>query len=211
MISGAPGRRRRARIVAATAVAVLAAAGCSSVGRGAPATRAVGSTTSTGAGSTTTSPPTLPSVGPTLAITPTTISPPGPVGTSVYLPATGQSAATQVTLLKVVDPAPGADQFAVPVAGGRFVAAQFRITTASDSATLDAGADTVLDDSQGNLYSPTNANVTGCSAFGTNALSPGSTSTGCLTFEIPVDAAVSEITFTPSGEFGSVSAEWLVP
>jgi len=129
----------------------------------------------------------------------------------VYLPATGQDPATQVTLQTVVDQAQGADQFAAPVAGGRLVGARFTITIASDSAPLDISGDAILDDVHGNLYSPIDANIAGCPAFGPAALSPGSTTTGCLTFEVPADVVLSEITFTPHGQFGNVSAEWLIP
>ena len=148
-------RANRAAAVAVTAgLALSGLAGC-----GATTQSATGSTTS--ASATTAAPSsTLPLTGATLAVTPTTIQPPGHVGDTVQVPAAGQNPPAQVTLVKVVDPAQGADRFSQPVSGGRFVGVQLRITLGGTAPQfLDVNSDTVLADANGNLYQPIDANL----------------------------------------------------
>jgi hypothetical protein len=201
-------RANRAAAVAVTAglaLSGLAACGASTQG-------ATGSTTSTATASTAAS-TTRPLTNPTLAVTPTTILPPAHVGGTVQVPAADPSPPAQVTLVKVVDPAQGADRFAQPVSGGRFVGVQLRITLGGTAPRfLDVNSDTVLDDTSGNLYQPTNANLVNCPAFNLGpTVSPGASVLGCVTFQVGFDARVAAITFTPGGPFSNVSAEWVVP
>lgn len=144
-------------------------------------------------------------------MTPTTISPPSHVGDTVTLPATVTSEAEQVKLLRVVDPAQGADQFATPVGTGRFVAVQLQITDSGMSTTQEFPAfDTIVEDGRSTPYLPTSANVRNCPAFGTNPnISPGHSITGCVTFQLAASTPIADITFTPGGaQFGTVTAEW---
>jgi len=115
--------------------------------------------------------------------------------------------------VQVVDPAQGADQFATPVSGGRFIGVQLRITLGGDTpSVLDANGDTILDDSQGNLYQPVDANLVSCPAFNLGTfVSPGKTVLGCLSFQVATDTKIAELTFTLGGQFGNVSAEWTIP
>jgi hypothetical protein len=73
----------------------------------------------------------------------------------------------------------------------------------------DPAGDALIEDSQDNLYSPRPANLSSCPNFPANLTSDSSGSlTGCLTFEVATDALISDVLFTPSGQFGSVTAEW---
>ena len=201
-------RANRAAVVVVTAgLALSGLAACGATTQGASGPTTSSSVTSSVASST------LPLTGATLAVTPTTISPPAHVGGTVQVPASGGNPPAQVTLVKVVDPAQGADRFAQPVSGGRFVGAQLRIVLGGTAPQfLDVTSDTVLRDANGNLYQPTNANLVNCPAFNLGStVSPGATVTGCVTFQVGFDARVSEITFTPGGPFGNVSADWVVP
>jgi hypothetical protein len=201
-------RANRAAAVAVTAgLALSGLAGC-----GATTQSGTGSTTS--ASATTAAPSTtLPLTSASLAVTPTTIQPPGHVGDTVQVPAAGQNPPAQVTLVKVVDPAQGADRFSQPVSGGRFVGVQLRITLGGTAPQfLDPNSDTILTDANGNLYQPIDANLVSCPAFNLGAtVSPGTAVLGCVTFQVGFDAKVKEITFTPGGAFGNVSADWVVP
>lgn len=128
------------------------------------------------------------------------------------LPALDTNPQALVTVTKVIDPAQAADQ-STPMTGGRLVAVQLRMTLGGPlRVSLDPTGDVLLDDAQGNLYVPIDTNIANCPALNFGAtISPGSTVAGCVTFQLDSNATVSEITFTPGGQFGSVSAEWLVP
>ena len=203
--------RMHARSVAAIAVVgMMGLAACSTGGSSSSS-----STTTTQPGSllsgapsttTTTAPPF-----PVLSVTPTTIAPSASVGTTVAIPGTNRNAPEFVTLLNVIDPATGADQFSSPVAGGKFVGVQIRITVSGTAtAAEDPYTDTTVTDSQGNVYTTTPANIQGCTAIkSARSIAPGKSLTGCLTFQLESDSRVAHITFTPSGaQFGSVSADW---
>ena len=200
-------RVRSMSAVLVTAAVTMVGSACS-----APAQNASPTTTSSspsGAPPTSTIPLNLP----TLAVTPTTISPASHVGGTVLIPPDGPNPAAQVTLVQVVDPGQGADQFAVPVAGDRFVGVQLRITMGgSGPVPIDVNAGTALEDTQDGLYMPSTANLVGCPAFNLGpAVSAGKSVLGCVTFEIGLNTQISDVTFTPGGAFGRVSAEWQVP
>jgi hypothetical protein len=130
----------------------------------------------------------------------------------VFLPGVNQDPPVQVTLVKVVNPAQGADQFSVPVGSGRFVGVQLRIVFGGTSpVTLNAAGATILEDAQGNLYQPTVANVLNCPAFNNPTVRPGKPVLGCVTFDVDPAPKITEVLFTPSGQFGNVSAEWNLP
>jgi hypothetical protein len=205
--------RVHARLIAAIAVVgMMGITACSGSGSPSSSSR---STTTTVPGSvlggppsstTTTAPPF-----PVLAVTPTTIAPSASVGTTVAIPGTDRNAPELVTLLNVIDPATGADQFSTPVAGGKFVGVQIRITIGGTAITReDPSANTTVTDSQGNVYTPTPANIQTCAAIKpARSVAPGKSLTGCLTFQLESDSRVTHITYTAGGsQFGSVSADW---
>jgi hypothetical protein len=199
---------RRNKIAVPVAVlTVLGAAACS-----APSKRA-STPTSSSISSSSTTPTTLPSSSATLAVTPTTISPPGRVGDAVFLPGVDGTPPAQVTLVKIIDPARGADQFAAPVGSSRLVGVKLRITYGgTNPVPLDPGSATTLEDAQNNLYQPIAANIVNCPAFKPGRiLPPGTSAGGCLTFDVDTGAKITEVLFTPNGQFGSVTAEWDLP
>ena len=88
----------------------------------------------------------------------------GPVGT-VYT-VTGQSGGKMsVTLTKVIDPAPGADQFNTAGNGNRFVGAVFTITGISGTLSDDANNDATLIGSNGQTYSADFDSIAGYTNF----------------------------------------------
>jgi hypothetical protein len=174
--------------------------------------RATGSTTtSRGVTSSTISTSTAPAA--VISHTPTTIQPPARVGATVSIPSSNGSAAEQITLVKVLDPATSADQFSTPVAGGRLVGLVFRISTGVGGQTLeDPTGDALIEDSQDTLYVARPSNVTGCPSFPASLTTDSSGSlNGCLTFQPANNARLTEVLFTPGGRFGNVTAEWQVP
>jgi hypothetical protein len=199
--------RSFAAIVAVAAI--LCGAACSAPSRNrATTTSSTASVASTSASSTSSS--TVPLTTPVLAVVPTTIAPPSRVGATVLVPSGNLGPPTQVTLVNVVDPAAGADQFAVPVAGDRYVGVRLRVVFGGTSPVQeDFAGDTSVDDSQDSSYSSTPANLQSCPAFKPGlSVSPGQTATGCVTFEVSATATIADVTFTLGGQMGSVSAEW---
>ena len=186
--------------------ALLGGAACASPAR----TTAATSSTVSSAPTTST---TLASTAPTVAVVPTTLAPPSHVGSLVSIPSDGVGPSAQVTVVGVVDPAGGADQFAVPVAGDRYVGVQLRVAfNGAIPLQEDLAGDTSIDDAQGSTYSSTQANLQNCSAFSPGlTLSPGKVVTGCVAFEVSATAKITDITFTPGGQLGNVSAEWDIP
>jgi hypothetical protein len=146
-------------------------------------------------------------------VTPTTISPSARIGGAVFLPGVNQDPPVQVTLVKVVDPAQGADQFSAPVGSGRFVGVQLQIVFGGTSpVSFNAAADTILEDAQGNLYQPAVANILNCPAFTMKpTVRPGKPVLGCVAFDVDSSPKITDVLFTPNGQFGNVSAEWELP
>ena len=111
--------------------------------------------------------------------------------------------------MQFVDPALPAD-LSSPVDGDRYVAVQLQVTfTDGTPPQEDFNHDTSIEDSQGAFYSASDVAVQNCPAF--PASNSGATTTGCVTFEVASNATITDVVFTPSGDFGSVSAEWHVP
>src|ERR671930_332946 len=112
----------RRTFVVAGAVLCLALGGCSGQDKG-DASSAQGQTT-----------PTAAATGPAQA------GAASAVGSTVELAGQQDGEKLAVTLVKIVDPAPGADEFMKPDAGNRFVAAQFNIKNTGTVPYQDAPA-----------------------------------------------------------------------
>ena len=118
-----------------------------------------------------------------------------------------------VTLTKVIDPAPGADQFTTPGNGNRFVAAVFTITGISGTFSDDANNDATLVGSNGQTYTADFDSIAGYTNFnnGLYNVSAGENSVGAVTFQVPLTVKVTKIEWSANGGFGGAPAEWLVP
>lgn len=113
--------------------------------------------------------------------------------------------------MKFVDPGVSADQFSNPVDGDRYVGVQLQVAFGSNApAQEDFNGDTAIEDSQGNFYNASDVALQNCPAFA-NASTSGAGTTGCVTFEVSTNTTITDVTFTPSGDSGNVSAEWDVP
>jgi hypothetical protein len=151
--------------------------------------------------------------GPPITGPPTTIQPPAHTGDTVSLTANGGSNAEQVTLVKVADPAQGADRFSTPLPGDRLVGVLLRISTGASRQTVeDPAGDTLVEDTQGTMYAPRPpSNLSGCPSFPPTFTTDSSRSlTGCVAFELAYNMGVADVLFTPGGQFGTVTAEWQV-
>lgn len=113
-----------------------------------------------------------------------------------------------VTLVRVIDPAQGSDQFNQPNNGERFVAAVFRVTGVSGTASDDSNSDAMLTGANQQVYQPDFDSVAGYTNFngGDFNVTPDQSETGAVTFQVPIGVKVSNIQWTL--EFGSSTATW---
>jgi hypothetical protein len=203
-----PGRWRRsgATAVLAATVLLLATAACSAPAAKPGAASSTGASSSTSASTSTTA--TAPVTAP--VVVPTTLLPAAHVGNLVSIPAVDTSPSVQATLVKFIDPATAAGQNAAPVDGDRYVAVQLQVAFSGGTPPQeDFNGDTSVEDSQGTFYSSSDIALANCPAFANSNTS--AVATGCVTFEVASNTTITDVTFTPSGDFGNVSAEWDVP
>lgn len=138
-------------------------------------------------------------------------APPGRVGSRFDL-VDGSGDTYRVTLVKVIDPARGADQFSSPDGGKRFVGLVFRIKALTGSPqNEDANNDAVLVGSNRQNYSADFDGITGYTNFdsGTIHVAQGDTVTGSVTFQVPQGVTVSKVQWSALSGFGS-TVEWNV-
>jgi hypothetical protein len=138
-------------------------------------------------------------------------APPGTSGLSFDL-ADGSGNVYRVTLVKVIDPARGADQFTSPGGGKRFVGLVFRIKALTGSPqNEDANNDAVIIGGNGQNYSADFDGIAGYTNFDHGAIhvAQGETVTGSVAFKVPDGVTVSKARWTALSGFGS-RVEWNV-
>ncbi len=145
-------------------------------------------------------------------VTPTStqaVSAPGSTGTYFKVQdATGDS--YEVALVKVIDPAQGADQFTTAASGKRFVGLEFTIKGLSGTLQgEDANNDAFAFSAGGQKYSADFDSLAGYTNFdeGTIHVSKGQTATGTVTFQIPATVKVTKAEWTSASGFGS-TVQW---
>ena len=139
------------------------------------------------------------------------LTPPGKVGSQFDLQ-DGSGDTYQVSLVKVIDPARGADQFSSPGSGKRFVGLVFKVRALTGSPkNEDANIDAVLVGGNGQNYSADYDGIAGYTNFdsGTIHVAQGDMVTGAVTFQVPDGITVSSVQWTAVSGFG-VTVEWNV-
>lgn len=132
------------------------------------------------------------------------------------LPLGGDSQATNVQLLRVLDPAPPA-LGSVPAAGEHLVAADFAITQTRGNLSEDVNNATTAIGSDNQIYEPSFTNVLGCKQFaiGNLNLAAPQSASGCVAFAVPANVHIVQVAFAPSptDDSGAQSPEgqWQVP
>ena len=138
-------------------------------------------------------------------------APAGAVGAAFSLN-DGSGISYQVTLVKVIDPAQGANQFSTPASGKRFVGLVFRIKGLTGSPQgEDAITDAVLVGANGRDYPADPDRVAGYANFDDGAIhvTPGQVVTGAVAFQVPASVTVSTVQWTALSGFGPM-VEWNV-
>lgn len=117
-----------------------------------------------------------------------------------------------MTVVKVISHALGSDEFNTPDPGNRFYAVQFRLTDKGSVAYSDSpsnGAQVV--DSTGQSYQSDIFTVARCQSFpGTENIAVGSTGLGCVVFQVPKQAKITEVQFTLDSGFANQTGQWKV-
>ena len=112
----------------------------------------------------------------------------------------------RVTLLKVIDPAQGADQFTTPDRGTRFVAAVFSVKALAGSPqNEDANNDAELLGVNGQGYDAAlGGNIVGYTDFdsGEIQIAQGQTETGAVTFQVSDGVEIADVQWVASSGFG---------
>lgn len=120
-----------------------------------------------------------------------------------------------VTLVKITDPAAGADQYLTADPGTRFVGVEITVTAGSQSMEGDADGDMTVTGSDNQTYTASFDPVAGCTNFvdGAYTLAAGEKTTGCVAFQVPTGVTVSKALYSPDDGvgFGSTDGEWTVP
>ena len=139
-------------------------------------------------------------------------APPGKVGSPFDL-RDGHGNTYRVTMVKVIDPARGADQSSSPDTGKRFVGLVFRIRALTGSPqNEDADSDAVLVGGNGQTYSADYSDgIAGYTNFDSGSIhvAQGNTVTGAVTFQVPDGVTISKIQWSALSGFGSM-VEWNV-
>jgi hypothetical protein len=118
----------------------------------------------------------------------------------------------RVTLVKVIDPAPGADQFNAPDSDSRFVGAVFEIKALKGSLQNEnANNDAAIIGSNGQTYHADFDAIDGNTNFtnGSVKVAQGDTATGAVTFQVPNGIKVTELQWTGASGYGS-TVQWHV-
>ncbi len=139
-------------------------------------------------------------------------APPGAVGVSFSLD-DGTGNGYQVTLVKVIDPARGANQVTTPGSGKRLVGLVFRVKGLAGSPQgEDANNSAVLVGANGQHYPADLKPIAGYANFndGVIHVTAGQTVTGAVAFQVPDGVAVSMVRWTALSGFGAM-VEWNVP
>ncbi len=157
---------------------------------------------------TTTPPPTRTEPTTTLPTTTTTRTAAG-LGSTISLAGFG-SERMEVTLVKIVDPAP-AQQYDRP-RKGRYVSVQLRLSNTGPEVYEDSpsnGAKLIDQDDQ--VHSSTIVNSAAGQGFGGSVtIPPGQSRLGFITFDVPTTAKLSKFEFALSSGFAPQTGQWAI-
>lgn len=119
----------------------------------------------------------------------------------------------RVTLVKVIDPAKGANQFTTPDNGKRFVGAVFTVTAVNGSPKNEnADLAASVTGSNGQSYQADFNEIAGYTNFnhGEITVAEGQSVTGAVTFQVPDGVKVTRVLWGSLGGFGG-TVQWSVP
>ena len=146
--------------------------------------------------------------------TPSPTSPPptATVGDTIDLTGVETEERLAVTVVKVVDPAQGENQFSSPDSGMRFVAVQFRLKNTGTVVYDDSPSNGArLVDAQSQHFDAAYEDTTAGPGFpGSVAVAPGDTALGFITFEVPTASKLAKVQFAMNSGFSGNTGQWKV-
>ena len=139
----------------------------------------------------------------------------GPLGTTftdTQTDSSGNADSYDVTAVKVLDPATGADQYTTPDIGKRFIGVEFKITGDSGYSSDDANSDAVLQGDDGQVYQPDFDSISAGTNFnsGNFSVRSGQTQIGWVTFQVPRGVKVASVQWQPNTFGDQQPATWTV-
>jgi hypothetical protein len=132
------------------------------------------------------------------------------VGSTITLTGNSSGEKMAVTVVQVFRHAQPATQFDDPDSGDRLYAVQFRLKDTGSVAYSDAPSNgAVVVDAAGQSYQSTFSNAAECDSFpGTENIAPGASGLGCIVFEVPQTAVITEVQFTLDSGMGPQTGQW---
>ncbi len=147
----------------------------------------------------------------TPASTPDDLS--GPLGSTFTVSTqdnSGNDVSYDVTAVKVLDPARGADEYTTPDTGKRFAGVEFTITGDSGYSSDDANINAVIQGDDGQSYTADFSSISAGTNFngGDFGVAAGRTQTGWVTFQLPRGVSVASVQWQPDVFGGQQPATW---
>jgi hypothetical protein len=135
----------------------------------------------------------------------------GPIKT-IFEVSDGSGDKMSVRLVKVIDPAQGADEFTTPDHGKRFVGAVFVLRGITGHFSDDADNDALIIGTNGQTYDADFDDIAGYTNFngGEFNVRTGERSKGAVTFQLPLHVRVAKVEWDASSGFGGAPAEWTI-
>lgn len=132
------------------------------------------------------------------------------IGTAITLAGNGSGEQMSVTVTKVISSASPSDSFDGAPAGDRLYAVQFRLSDTGSAAYSDSPSNgAAVVDSAGQSYQSGLETVAECQSFGgTENIASGSSGLGCVVFEVPKAAKITQVQFTLDSGMGPDTGQW---
>jgi hypothetical protein len=132
------------------------------------------------------------------------------VGDTIALKGTDDGSKLDVTVVKVADPAKGADEFTTPQSGKRFIGVQFRLVNTGSVAYHDSPSNGAqLADKDGQQFESTFGDISAGPSMSSDVkLKPGAKALGWIVFEVPKASKVSVVQFGMDSGFAEQTGEW---
>jgi hypothetical protein len=135
---------------------------------------------------------------------------PAKVGSTITLAGLNSGEQMAVTVTKIYRHAQPASSFDDPNSGDRLVAVQFRLTDTGSAAYSDSPSNgAAVVDAEGQSYQSSLNNAANCPSFpGTENIAAGQSGLGCIVFEVPQAAVITEVQFTLDSGMGPQTGQW---
>jgi hypothetical protein len=131
------------------------------------------------------------------------------IGSTMDLAGFSASEKMAVTVVRVITRAHGSG-FSDLSHGNRFYAVQFRLRDIGSAAYSDSPSNgAAVVDSKGQSYQSDFSAVSGCQSFpASENIAVGSSGLGCVVFQVPEQAKITEIQFTLDSGMASQTGQW---